>query len=549
MSFLLPIFWSAMVLAGGLVILYLIREQPRKRRLSTLLFWEQVSSKIHETPLWRKLRRWISLLLQILFLTLLVFALARPVADWEMSGARSRVFVLDPSVSMTATDGKPSRFERAKAEIRSSIRRMRAFDEAALVIATDSPEVASGWTRSRRRLLEALERVEPVSTDTDARPALEVAKNLAATRDAAAVEFFTDGVGGISLDDDLLSGVVERRQGEESPANTGLTMFAARRSLIAPGEFTLVARTGGTGGSAEIEVLRDGTLIDAQSIEDASNWQRSWSLRNDQGGTFTARLRTSADDALAADNEASLTLAPLTAVDVVLVSPPDAFLEAVFQAMPGVNVTRVWPADRAGGGDPGKLWVFNKATPPESFASRALVLVNPQEGGFWGERLGDLKDPIISEIDEDSPLVRFASLDKVRLSKAPEFTAPVGATILASSFGSPVIYGKWDRGQRWLVLGFDLEQSDFVLRTAFPVLMENVVQSLRAGDESGMRATLPGEAESKLATAKAPAAVEGAESRGWIGPWTARPLWWWALLLGAIWLLAEWWTYHRRITE
>jgi hypothetical protein len=277
-------------------------------------------------------------------------------------------------------------------------------------------------------------------------------------------------------------------------------------------------------------------------------WRKSWTLRADKGGAFTASLRGAKDD-LAADDSATVTLEPLRAIDVVLVSPPDGFLEAVFKAMSGVKVSRVWPAEKAGAGDPGKVWVFNRAAPPADFHALALVLLAPQTSGFWGERRGDIKEPLISDVDEDSPLTRFASLDKVRVGRAAAFEPAPGARVLASSFGSPVLFGKWeDRDARWLALTFDLEQSDFVLRTAFPILMENVVQSLRAGDDAGNRADLPGVAETRLAARPVAATTPEAKAE-WSAPWTVRPLWWWAVLLGAIWLLAEWRTYHRRITE
>lgn len=549
MSFLLPAFWSAMALAVGIVVLYLIREKPRRRKLSSLLFWDQLHPKIHETPLWRRLRRWISLLLQILFLALLVFALARPVAEWELTGARSRVFVLDPSASMSASDEYPTRFERAKADLRERFQRMRFFDEAALVVASDPPEVASGWTRSRRRLLEALDRIEPLGVDSDARPAVEMARNLLVNRENAEVVFLSDGVERKSPDAELAKAIHEKRYGEPDPENVGISMFAARRSLVAPGEFTLMARMTASGNeTAEIEILRDGNLIDAQSIDEADNWRKTWNLRSDEGGTYTARIRPSGRDVLELDNEASLTLSPLSAIDVVLVSPLDAFLEAVFKAMPGVNVKRVWPVEAAGNGDAGKLWIFNQAVPPAEFSARGLVLIAPSEGGFWGEKRGALKDPVISEVEENAPLVQFTSLEKVRLGAAGEYSVPPEATTFASSFGSPVIFGRWGRGHHWLVLAFDLERSDLVLRTAFPVLMENVVHSLRSDDDAGMQARVPGEVESRLAAAPAPDS-ETAEKDEWIAPWTVRPLWWWAVLIGAFWLLAEWWTYHRRITE
>ncbi len=103
--------------------------------------------------------------------------------------------------------------------------------------------------------------------------------------------------------------------------------------------------------------------------------------------------------------------------------------------------------------------------------------------------------------------------------------------------------------RRWLALSFDLENTDFVLRTAFPVLLGNLVQSLRAEPPPAAH-PLPGEVKSRLTRAApnpAPAAATSTTpSAAW---WAWAPLWWWAAALGAAWLLAEWWLYARRVTE
>src|SRR6202000_2141728 len=79
MKFLWPAAWSLLGLALPIILFYLIRQRLRVKSVTTLLFWENLAPKVHNLPLWRKLRRLVSLLLQLLLLALLVFALARPI--------------------------------------------------------------------------------------------------------------------------------------------------------------------------------------------------------------------------------------------------------------------------------------------------------------------------------------------------------------------------------------------------------------------------------------------------------------------------------------
>jgi hypothetical protein len=542
-----------MALAAPIIVFYLIRERPRKRLLSTLLFWDQRHPKIYETPLWRRLRRWVSLLLQILFLALLVFALAKPIADWEAGAGRSRVFVLDASAAMAATDIDPSRFEKAKRDVREAILRMRFFDDAALVLASDPPRILSGWTRSRRRLLSAIDGTRPEPVGVDVRPALRVAQNLAGTRENALIELASGGVWTHPPGEELLAGA-EGEWVKGEARNAGITVFAVRRSLVAPGEFSLMARVEAAGGEpieGEIEITRDGSLLDVQpvSIEPGKPWERMWSFTGEKGGRFEARLTTEGTDHLGADDRAAVELKPLETLDVVLVSPADAFLDAVFHAIPNVRVSWSWPPESAGEGDPTKIFVFNRAAPPDGFRAKGLVLLAPEESGFWGEYAGEMGDPLVSDVDEENPVLRFASIANVRAGRAVEFKPAENAKVFASSFDRPVVFGQWDRGRHWVVVGFDLDKGDFVFRTAFPIVMSNLIQGLRADATGDAEADAPGATQTRLDSAAELGEVgEGAPKRSWL-PWTVRPLWWWALLFGLLWLLGEWWTYHRRITE
>ncbi len=99
------------------------------------------------------------------------------------------------------------------------------------------------------------------------------------------------------------------------------------------------------------------------------------------------------------------------------------------------------------------------------------------------------------------------------------------------------------------MVAFGLEDSDLVFRTAFPILLGNLVQSLQPEEKDTARA-LPGPGESQLkVTAPVPEKKPAAPEPGRQGWWTTFPLWWWALILGTLWLLAEGWSYSRRITE
>ena len=55
MNFLWPTAWWLALLGVPIVLFYLIRQRLRAKPVTTLLFWENLSPKVHNLPLWRKL--------------------------------------------------------------------------------------------------------------------------------------------------------------------------------------------------------------------------------------------------------------------------------------------------------------------------------------------------------------------------------------------------------------------------------------------------------------------------------------------------------------
>ena len=65
-------------LAIPVVIFYTLKIRMRRVPVSTTMFWEQVFEEKKPRALWRKLRHLLSLLLQLLFLSVLVVAVCDP---------------------------------------------------------------------------------------------------------------------------------------------------------------------------------------------------------------------------------------------------------------------------------------------------------------------------------------------------------------------------------------------------------------------------------------------------------------------------------------
>src|SRR5881227_49754 len=104
------------LLLGAIIIFFYLLKLKRKRRVVPSVFlWQRALEEIEANAPFKKLRRSLLLLLQLVALAALVFALARPLVVTRALASGSTVIVIDSTASMRARDEDAgSRLDRAK---------------------------------------------------------------------------------------------------------------------------------------------------------------------------------------------------------------------------------------------------------------------------------------------------------------------------------------------------------------------------------------------------------------------------------------------------
>ena len=117
MPFLTPLFLLLGLLAGPIILLYMLRLRRQEMRVSSTLLWQKLLRDREANAPWQRLRRNLLLILQLLILAFLVLALARPFIPVSTVVSGNVVVLLDASASMQATDVEPNRFAAAQADL------------------------------------------------------------------------------------------------------------------------------------------------------------------------------------------------------------------------------------------------------------------------------------------------------------------------------------------------------------------------------------------------------------------------------------------------
>lgn len=157
-AFLTPLGLLALLAVVPLLLLYLVRPDPRRLRLPTLEFLVVADESGVDSPALQRLRRNLLLLVQVVVVVLLALALASPyITTLGTATTAETVVVLDTSASMAVEDAGGSRFATAREIARESV-----SETTSVVTAGATPRVRlqRGAAADARGTLARVERTD-----------------------------------------------------------------------------------------------------------------------------------------------------------------------------------------------------------------------------------------------------------------------------------------------------------------------------------------------------------------------------------------------------
>ncbi|CAB4928383.1 MAG: VWA domain-containing protein [Actinobacteria bacterium] len=158
LTFLSPWRLLALVAVVALAITYVVFQRRRSQYAVRFTNLELLSSVMPKSPGWR---RHLAAGAQLLALTALVLAFAQPAHDIKVPRERATVMLaIDVSLSMEATDVKPSRIEAAKAAATSFLDDVPPKVNVGLVTFAGTSRIAVAPTTDRRAVADAIAKAE-----------------------------------------------------------------------------------------------------------------------------------------------------------------------------------------------------------------------------------------------------------------------------------------------------------------------------------------------------------------------------------------------------
>jgi hypothetical protein len=288
-------------------------------------------------------------------------------------------------------------------------------------------------------------------------------------------------------------------------------------------------------------------------------------------------------------------------LSVALVTAGNEPLERALRLDPRVRLT-VLPPGQYGRRSGFDVYVFDRFAPPSAPAVPSLAFAPPAES--WLPKAGASRETTkIADWRSDAPVLENVSLADIVIERARPFPMPADAqgALARTAEGAAIVVAD-DAAPRRVAVGFAIQDSNFAAQASFPVFLSNVVAWLASEAAPVHRAVGPVNlplAEAKvrgleagpvdtrfvpgatLFTAKAPdfftaesggrrvrvlvnvldpavtdvnasrlaAAEDRVPDEAATSPASPRSAPWIVLLaIAAALMVAEWWTYHRRVT-
>ncbi|MFY9572443.1 MAG: VWA domain-containing protein [Blastocatellia bacterium] len=482
------------LLLGAIIIFFhLLKLKRRRAVVPSIILWKRALEELEANAPFKKLRRSLLLLLQLLALAALVFALARPAFVSRALASGSTIIVIDSTASMSARDEDGSRLDRAKQLAREMLEGLGGGDRAAIIENSSRVAVKSPLTSDLPALESAVNDIQETDAPGTLDDALRLASQIAKSEREATVVVIGDGGGSFiepspdspisrpSLPPSDEASIRFVRVGRRSD-NVGIVAMNTRQLSANNGQemFASVADFSGRARSIGVELRVEGKLIDARRLDLAENERRGLVFESLPREGGLAELSLDCEDDLASDNIAYAFVPAAGRVRVGVVSDNQFLLQAL-AVNPDIDASKISPTASTNGSDFDCLIIDGAFVGKPAEGVPVLAIDPPDSAGLW-RATGQRERPEVTYVERSHPVNNFLNYADLHIESVNQREAASWLRPIASAGNDPVIWAGDDGHRRIVLIGFNLARTDLPLKIEFPILLANSVSWLVGGD-------------------------------------------------------------------
>ena len=485
MSFLYPLGLLGLIGIPVIILIYILQNKYTEQTVNSTFIWKLSEKFLKRRNPLSGITGLISMFLQILLVAAISLAVARPIITLP-GAAYDYCFVLDASGSMTvmedSEEGKKSRFDLAQEEIIALIEDAAEGSSYTLICVSEEVVKSFDSIKEKETAIELVKKVEPTHTVAEYNELLSTAQSVFDENTSAKIYLVTDkgytktgniqivDVGNENKDNFAVFEAEYSHLGGVLSVTTDLISYNSDTSL------TLNLYINGSQ-----EVAASVTQDVKKGVETAFNI----SAECESFSEFKLEIANS--DSYPLDNSVvTYNTRGDKSYSVLIVSDTGFFLEAVIDALVDSDIDIVTPEEYETVSDRYGLYVFDSCQPKE-LPDGSVWLINADESienagfGIRGKveiPNGGVLEQSVSTSTNVRHLLRGVSGSDIYITNYVKYSGMyLDFHTLYSYDSHPVIFaGANGLGNRQVVVGFDLHESDFALTTDFVILMRNMLE-------------------------------------------------------------------------
>ncbi len=477
MSFMYPLGLIGLIGIPIVIIIYIIRSKYNEQTVSSVYLW-RLSEKFlkRKNPL-SGITGIISLILQILAIAVMSLAIAHPVFVLP-NAAHDYYFVLDTSSSMNMESGRDTRFELAKDEIEKIIKSAADGSTYTLVSVSDTSERIFEDVSDKRTARELVQNLKAGNTPSESGDLIRAAQSFFDGDPSGYIYVITDKL----YADTENANIITVGDSGDNYAIFDSTYSHSGGKLKVSAEVISYS----SDKELDIELLLNGDVKATETVS-APRGERVPVSLECAALTYTSfEIRIKNDDIYSLDNTiVTHNLKSDKTYSTLIVSDGGFFFKAAIDALVDSEVEIVSPEEYEKSSGEYGLYIFD-CYEPEVLPDASVWLINPdrsiKDAGFSIRGKIDLGVPTALEKSKSTATATRKLLDGVEggdiyIKNYVKYSGMyLDFSTLFSVDGNPLIFaGANGLGNRQVVFGFDINESDIALSYDFVTLIGNLI--------------------------------------------------------------------------
>lgn len=462
-----------------LLIIHALKPKPRQVDVTNLFLWNEVLKESGQNLILKRLKRNLPLLLQILIVTLVALALAKPTWTYLAAKKGNLILVIDTSASMKTRSGTGIRFDLARQKALQLIEERDQGQKILIVEAGKKTVVKTGFIDDGDHAQNLVKKLHPSDAAASLEPAIYLALSFVDPDKEDLLYLITDGAG------QHFSALIKNHPkirtivipgGEH---NVGITKFEFRQQIDNSDNYEFMLEIKNFNFSSvecPIRLTIDGAGLFKRDITFAPKEKRLLIIPYSGLIIGIAKAIVEIDDDFEVDNQAYLSLNAAKEIWVLLVSKGNEFLAKLLAAYPNFRVNSVKeiiPSSWAEQTARHDIVIVDRLDFPETDRGN-LLLIDAFSPSIPIFKTGQVRMPQILNWNRKSPLMANVNLSGLKIEEGANLQADKQLQPVIESSRTGLMYAFEENGLRVVLIGFDLTRSDLPLRVAFPVMMSNI---------------------------------------------------------------------------